>query len=610
MSRCTIVHVSDLHFGSPSSGFGIEGLRASFLYDLRRSLGEVERPIYFVISGDVCWTADTSEFDLAIQFILDLRNQISVPTSHVIIVPGNHDVSRKAAVDGNGLVLYDQFIRTLGVESDRAAPRLRIFGQQSVAFVRINTIDGNGVAGVDERELRNLRAELHSAPMDDLLLVAVLHHGLVDNASDGVSESAAADLTQLFDEWGVDLVLHGHAHGNEGLLARQTSVAMRFQLGAGSWRSVLATKAEWRYWLVEVEENGLTLRSRSFIGEEFSWADDRSTAVGVSRSLLTRRRPILMPAAQPLSAPSPQAVRALAERLSGMSPQDFEEILRRAGVPRHLLPSPEFVSRWELVHSLLSVAERSGSFALLEQESKRLGSEPGQTVSRVFISYSRSDRIVAQRLASELAELGYAVWFDAWEVNVGDRLSDKITHGMSTADAMLLLISPDYVRSPYADAELKLWASMREPRHILPIKIAECVIPASVSRYTVVDFSKETRIDTREIAAQLQRILMGTLTDNSDQKHFGPSSASSAELRISNKDHRREPSLLVDALFTSFRELDEQGYLPAPNYDALFTSDNSVLLGAPYLEVVPIAGRGEPLARTARRHDPSQFFDA
>ena len=61
----------------------------------------------------------------------------------------------------------------------------------------------------------------------------------------------------------------------------------------------------------------------------------------------------------------------------------------------------------------------------------------------VFISYNHADREFAGWLASRLVTRRVAVWFDDWEMKVGDSLRRKVESGIDTSAYLIVVLSPD-----------------------------------------------------------------------------------------------------------------------------------------------------------------------
>jgi predicted nucleotide-binding protein len=72
----------------------------------------------------------------------------------------------------------------------------------------------------------------------------------------------------------------------------------------------------------------------------------------------------------------------------------------------------------------------------------------------VFISYSNKDRDFAEKLAADLRASGVGVWFDQWEIKVGDSITQKINDGIHDNDYLAVVLSPDSVASPWVRKEL------------------------------------------------------------------------------------------------------------------------------------------------------------
>jgi hypothetical protein len=47
-------------------------------------------------------------------------------------------------------------------------------------------------------------------------------------------------------------------------------------------------------------------------------------------------------------------------------------------------------------------------------------------MARIFLSHRKTDASLAERLADELCRAGHEVWFDEWEINIGDSTVARI----------------------------------------------------------------------------------------------------------------------------------------------------------------------------------------
>jgi hypothetical protein len=92
-------------------------------------------------------------------------------------------------------------------------------------------------------------------------------------------------------------------------------------------------------------------------------------------------------------------------------------------------------------------------------------------MSHIFISYSRKDVEIAERIINELAKSGFEPWVDWKSIPKGEELEIEIKQGIERADAFLFLISPDSVQSIWCDKEIGY--ALRNGKRILPIFLRE-----------------------------------------------------------------------------------------------------------------------------------------
>ena len=73
---------------------------------------------------------------------------------------------------------------------------------------------------------------------------------------------------------------------------------------------------------------------------------------------------------------------------------------------------------------------------------------------RVFISHSHEDRELADYLADRLSEAGHAVWRPEEQLLPGDNFALKTGQALAESDAMVILVSPQSVRSQSVRGEI------------------------------------------------------------------------------------------------------------------------------------------------------------
>lgn len=85
----------------------------------------------------------------------------------------------------------------------------------------------------------------------------------------------------------------------------------------------------------------------------------------------------------------------------------------------------------------------------------------------IFISYSRRDQEFVTRLASDLDAHVAGVWLDQSAIRAGQKWHDEILEGIRDCKALVLVLSPDSIASPYVREELDKALALGKP--ILPV---------------------------------------------------------------------------------------------------------------------------------------------
>jgi len=132
---------------------------------------------------------------------------------------------------------------------------------------------------------------------------------------------------------------------------------------------------------------------------------------------------------------------------------------------------------------------------------------------QVFLAHSSEDHVKVGRLAYDLRRRGIPVWFDEWELKVGDSLHDKIEEGIRTSGYLTVVLSPHSVESAWVKKELNAALSLElEKRQVfvLPALIAECEIPLFLKDKMYADFRSTHEKGLEELLARL--VPHGTLS--------------------------------------------------------------------------------------------------
>ena len=72
----------------------------------------------------------------------------------------------------------------------------------------------------------------------------------------------------------------------------------------------------------------------------------------------------------------------------------------------------------------------------------------------VYLSYAATERHIAQKLAEELEAAGISTWSDT-KIQAGSNWARQIAEALEQADVIVMLISPDWTASRWAQRELE-----------------------------------------------------------------------------------------------------------------------------------------------------------
>lgn len=130
----------------------------------------------------------------------------------------------------------------------------------------------------------------------------------------------------------------------------------------------------------------------------------------------------------------------------------------------------------------------------------------------VFVSHASEDKeAVARPLAEKLRQLGLRVWFDEFELKIGDSLRRKIDRGLANSKFGVVVLSKSFINKGWANYELDgiVTKSVSGQQVILPIW-------HDITKQEVIDYSpsladklaRNTAINTiEEIAEEIKEVV-------------------------------------------------------------------------------------------------------
>lgn len=123
----------------------------------------------------------------------------------------------------------------------------------------------------------------------------------------------------------------------------------------------------------------------------------------------------------------------------------------------------------------------------------------------VFLSYARADTAQAHDLATRLRKAKIDVWLDD-EVAPGANWALEVGRALEEADAIVMLVSPDSVKSPWVQRELEY--ALTEPRfkdRLLPVVVRPTKdMPWVLSRMLPIDATEDESTAAKKVVDALR----------------------------------------------------------------------------------------------------------
>jgi hypothetical protein len=110
---------------------------------------------------------------------------------------------------------------------------------------------------------------------------------------------------------------------------------------------------------------------------------------------------------------------------------------------------------------------------------------------KFFLSHSSVDKPFVSRLANDLQGKRVPVWFDRWELKVGDSLTQKIEDGISESSWLAVVLSRNSVKSAWVRKELAAAQALELHNRnvfVLPLLVEDCEIPIFLLDKLYADF--------------------------------------------------------------------------------------------------------------------------
>jgi len=127
----------------------------------------------------------------------------------------------------------------------------------------------------------------------------------------------------------------------------------------------------------------------------------------------------------------------------------------------------------------------------------------------VFLSHSSRDKDAARRIAVDLSMSNIKVWFDEWQIAVGESISQNISRGLEDSAFVVVLLSAHSVESGWVQKE---WMSrigeeaQSKDVAILPVVVNDCTIPILLRDKRHADIRDNYDNALRELIASIRTL--------------------------------------------------------------------------------------------------------
>lgn len=184
-------------------------------------------------------------------------------------------------------------------------------------------------------------------------------------------------------------------------------------------------------------------------------------------------------------------------------------------------------------------------------------------IGKVFISHSAIDKPLVRKLSRAIKSGGFEVWLDEHELVVGDPLGKRIAEALQVAKVVIVVVSPDSMKSHWLKYELNLATErmVKGECRVIPVVIGGDDIPPEVMGLLYADF----RVSFASGLKAIKTALAYEAEKAAQDERFGVRLESLMEEVFGGKG---SVSLMGDYEDTTYDVV----HLPVPNYNDEHTS--------------------------------------
>ena len=115
---------------------------------------------------------------------------------------------------------------------------------------------------------------------------------------------------------------------------------------------------------------------------------------------------------------------------------------------------------------------------------------------KAFLCYASEDKTLVEDFANRLRLLGKQVWFDKWEIRVGDSIIEKINIGLKDMTHLVIFLSHSSINKPCVKKELStgLFRKLKDNSvQVIPILLDKVEVPPIIADIKYADCSTNKR---------------------------------------------------------------------------------------------------------------------
>ena len=128
--------------------------------------------------------------------------------------------------------------------------------------------------------------------------------------------------------------------------------------------------------------------------------------------------------------------------------------------------------------------------------------------SALFISHAHKDKPRIWPILRQLYGNGLSLWVDSFEMRPGDRLTNRISRGITGAKYVAVMISENSIKSDWVEKEINLGLEQEidgETVKIIPCLLDDCPIPLPIRDKFYCDFRGNNSVGIRDLLGAISR---------------------------------------------------------------------------------------------------------